>query len=75
LYPVIDRVDRIQIIPNQDSTDRKTKEVNYTNKVVAVLSASFYWRDALQNVLPTKKMGLVAVFENPCSAAFTYQIE
>jgi hypothetical protein len=65
LYPIVDRTDRIQLINND----------TISQNVVAVLSASFYWRDVLKNVLPAGKQGLIIVIDNPCTASFTYQIE
>jgi hypothetical protein len=69
LYPVVDNVEKIQPITD----DAWTHETD--NKVVAIISSSFYWRDVLKNVLPHNKRGLVVVFENPCSASFTYLIK
>jgi hypothetical protein len=68
-YPVIDSIDRIQIFPSRTSNDTGDDDTN----VVAVLSASFYWRDVMKNVLPSGR-GVVVVVENPCTASFSYQI-
>jgi hypothetical protein len=70
LYPVVDRIDKIQII-----TENETTVNDDESKVVAVISATFYWRDALKNVLPNNRKGLVVVIENPCTASFTYVVE
>jgi hypothetical protein len=69
LYPVIDAIDRIQIFPSHTSDDTEDDDT----KVVAVLSASFYWRDVMKNILPSGR-GIVVVVENPCTASFSYQI-
>jgi hypothetical protein len=65
LYPIIDQTDHIQLLSNNTKSQ----------DVVAVLSATFYWRDVLKNVLPPGKQGLFIVIDNPCTASFTYQIE
>jgi hypothetical protein len=77
LYPVVNRFDKIQILSDEDidskNSENKGSEIN--NQVVAIFSASFYWRDVLKNVLPDGKKGLVVVIENPCTAPFTYLVE
>jgi hypothetical protein len=73
LYPVIDRIDKVRIIDDEEDIDFAA------NKVVGVVSATYYWRDVLKNVLPDGKEGLIAVFENSWRAwptiYFTYQIK
>jgi hypothetical protein len=69
IYPVIDTIDRIQIF---SPTSNETKQ-NDDTKVVSVVSASFYWRDVMKNVLPSGR-GIVVVIDNPCAASFSYQI-
>ena len=86
MYPIINVLDRIQIInatdddngndpasnPNLNNT---VYNMNTTTEVVAVLAATFYWRDVMRNTLPTGEQGLVVVISNPCTASFTYQIK
>jgi hypothetical protein len=77
IYPVIDCIDNIQIIDNDDDNDASgTSTCNDNeNKVVSVLAVTFYWRDALKNILPSNKKGLVVVVRNPCAPSFTYLVE
>jgi hypothetical protein len=78
LYPVVDRFDKIRIITDDDDDDDNdgtTGNNNIENRVVAMLSAGFYWRDVLKNVLPDGRKGVVVVVENQCTAPFTYQVE
>ena len=68
-YPIIDHgVDQINV-NNEDHYDLES------NKVVALLSISVYWRDAIKGILPDGTKGLHVVFENECNPSFTYQID
>jgi hypothetical protein len=69
LYPVIDSIDRIQILSSNTRIESKENET----RVVGMLSASFYWRDVMKNLLPSGR-GVVVVVDNPCTASFSYQI-
>jgi hypothetical protein len=76
LYPVIDRLDKIQLFTDDDDHNKPTAEdTDIEGKVVAVLSSGFYWRDTIKNVLPNNRKGLVVVFTNPCSSSFTYLVK
>jgi hypothetical protein len=44
------------------------------SNVVAMLALSIYWRDMLQNILPTGADGVDVVFSGECSPSFTYRI-
>lgn len=56
-----------------DNNDTATNNSNST--VFGAICATLYWRDLMKNILPTGKRGLVVVVENPCTAAFTYEIK
>ena len=79
MYPIINVLDRIQIIDNDAASNSNLNDTVYntntTTEVVAVLAATFYWRDVMRNTLPTGEQGLVVVISNPCTASFTYQIK
>jgi hypothetical protein len=85
LYPIINELDRIKLFSSEDdkalntttgSTGNNTTRTGIReNSVVAVMGATFYWRDVMKNALPSGKLGLVVVMENPCTVAFTYQIK
>jgi hypothetical protein len=61
---------------NTDTITQSTTGQNNTNHpVVAVMAATFYWRDVMKNTLPSGKQGLIVVIENPCMVSFTYQIK
>lgn len=68
-YPIIDNV-----VDQLNTFDEANYDVE-ANNVVALLSISVYWRDALKDILPDGSEGLVVVFENPCNPSFTYQID
>ena len=72
IYPIINNIDKIQIIENVTMINNNT---DADMSVVGAMSASFYWRDVMKNILPTGKRGLILVVDNPCTASFTYQIE
>jgi hypothetical protein len=42
--------------------------------VVSTLDTFVYWRAFLKHLLPESSKGIVIVFENTCTASFTYQI-
>jgi hypothetical protein len=42
--------------------------------VVASIDTSVYWRQFIKNILPESSQGIVIVFENACTASFTYQV-
>ena len=70
-YPIIDTgIDRLNLQGDEDGYYNKDE-----GNVVALLSISVYWRDAIKNILPDGSQGLVAVFENECAPSFTYQID
>jgi hypothetical protein len=71
LYPVIDQMYMIRDRNGSDTTSND----NNNNNVVAMLASSFYWRDAMKNILPSSKQGLVVVISNPCSSSFTYLVK
>jgi Adenylate and Guanylate cyclase catalytic domain len=65
-YPIVEELNRVeQFATSSDSSSR----------VVAVLMASFYWREMLHGILPTDSNGIVLVVRNPCNQDFTYQID
>jgi hypothetical protein len=72
LYPVVNELEQSDSF-SDDSTKNNTN--SSPERAVAVLAASFYWRDVLKNALPPGKQGLIIVIENPCTASFTYQVE
>jgi hypothetical protein len=39
-----------------------------------MITATWYWRDTLKNILPIGSDGIVVVFQNPCGSNFTYEI-
>eukprot|EP00977_Amphora_coffeiformis_P014429 scaffold4042_cov165-Amphora_coffeaeformis.AAC.9 len=43
--------------------------------LVGMLSASSFWRNFLEGILPEGSDGIVMVFENECNPTFTYQID
>jgi hypothetical protein len=42
--------------------------------VVSTLDTMVYWREFLKNKLPESSQGIIVVFENACTASFTYEI-
>jgi len=44
------------------------------NKLGALLSATIYWRDWFQDILPEGNNGVVIVQSSPCNPSFTYEI-
>jgi class 3 adenylate cyclase len=62
-YPVLDTA--------ADSVSTKDKSAS---NVVAIVTLTFFWRDFIEDILPTGGVGLVVVFENTCDQSFTYQI-
>ena len=66
-YPLIDNA--AKILNQQDGY------VIEDNRVVALLVAEVYWRDALKDILPDGSDGIVAVFENDCNPTFTFHID
>jgi hypothetical protein len=42
--------------------------------VVSTLDTMVYWREFLKHLLPESSQGIVVVFENTCTASFTYEI-
>jgi hypothetical protein len=80
IYPIVDAIDRIRIVDTSGSSSESSitdipNENTTEGKVVAVVSSSFYWRDALKDMLPTGRNGIVVVVANPCTASFTYQLK
>jgi len=41
---------------------------------VAQLTATFYWRDIIKDVLPPGSNGVILVVSNPCNPSFTYKL-
>jgi hypothetical protein len=63
-YPVLEAIDDVVI------------QVTYQTKALGTVAFSFFWRDALQNALPSNSKGIVLVFQNACGdQQFTYQID
>ena len=62
--------------PDYSAATRKTSGYNTSeNELGGFLSVSFYWRDALRDLLPSGSAGLIAVFKNPCDVPpFGYEI-
>jgi hypothetical protein len=51
------------------------QEKNKNPKVVATVSTLVYWRQFIKDILPESSQGIVVVFENTCTASFTYEIK
>jgi hypothetical protein len=67
IYPIVNRLDSIDTVKNNFDVTK--------HKVVGTLITVLYWREIISNILPPRHNGIVVVFENPCSASFTYQIK
>lgn len=63
-----------EFVTTFDADYLNSGEITRTHNVVATLVVSIYWRMFLVDIVPESSQGLVVVFENPCSASFTYQI-
>ena len=73
LYPVLEGApDAFDLFEHKDD-GTQSQTTDSKDKLVGLLSVSFYWRDVLKNILPTGSHAVV-VFENPCSPTFTYAI-
>jgi Adenylate and Guanylate cyclase catalytic domain len=42
--------------------------------VVALFSASVYWKDQIRDILPEGSAGILVVFESECASSFTYEV-
>jgi len=70
-YPVI--VEALQNVHHRD--EDHSNYSTESNKLGAYLALTFYWRDALRNLLPRGSGSVVVVFENQCDVPpFAYQI-
>lgn len=66
-FPILDyAADYVEIPRNVSASE--------LGNVVGVFAMTFYWRDLIQNILPTDSNGIVVVFENSCGKSFSYQI-
>jgi class 3 adenylate cyclase len=62
-YPVIDSLESVRI------------NIDEEQSIVAVLTFAIFWRELLRDILPLGSDGVLVVFENPCGADFTYQLD
>jgi Adenylate and Guanylate cyclase catalytic domain len=69
VFPVIDTIDQVRVA---GAADYNPKD----HKAVGVLTGNIYWRSMIRNILPKShgSNGIHVVFTNPCTKAFTYQI-
>jgi hypothetical protein len=65
-FPILDYVADFVTVPKASSSD--------LGKFVGIFAMTFYWRDLIQDILPTDSNGIVIVFKNACSQTFTYQV-
>jgi class 3 adenylate cyclase len=70
LFPIINDLKHVDF--NDETADPSTIANRTT---VAGIRSPFYWRDAIQDILPAESDGLVVVFESNCTIPFTYQID
>lgn len=63
-YPVLD-----------DSYDDVHIDTTKNTSALGVVAFTFYWRDMLNDILPSESKGLVLVFQTPCNNQyFTYEV-
>lgn len=73
-FPIFDQLEQIRA-PSSLVQDGDLAEYNPSEySVVGTLTATLFWRDLIQDILPLGNDGIVVVFENPCNPTFTYQI-
>jgi hypothetical protein len=65
-FPILDNVADFVTVPKASSSD--------LGKFVGVFAMTFFWRDLIQDILPTDSNGIVVVLENSCGQTFTYQV-
>jgi hypothetical protein len=61
--------------PIYDSLETVRLDTSKNHSFVAVLTFSLFWRELLTNVLPEGSDGVIVVFSDPCSPAFTYRLD
>jgi hypothetical protein len=66
-YPIIDDLDSVEVAGAEDYEPTE-------HKCVGMLSATFYWRSLIKDILSAESSRVVVVFTNPCNPPFTYQI-
>lgn len=67
-YPIIDGLDLVNSIEGEGDGDKSNRTV------AGMLAGLMYWRALVKGILRPGSNGIVAVFTNPCTDSFTYQI-
>lgn len=61
--------------PIYDDLETVKLDLSKNHTFVAILTFSLFWRELLTNVLPKGSDGVLVVFSDPCSPAFTYRLD
>lgn len=64
-YPILENTDSIKVADDGSTSDYPLR---------GLLTATFYWRTVMKNILPTGSDGIILVVNNTCSLPFTYRI-
>jgi hypothetical protein len=65
-YPVNEGMDE------EDTFESRYNQEEYP--VVSTLDTIVYWREFIKNLLPESSTGIIVVFQNTCTASFTYKM-
>ena len=63
-YPILKEQTGLATVPNPEEFDS-----------AGVLVFTIMWRDWLENILPSRSIGVVAVFDNECNPTFSFQLD
>lgn len=61
--PIYDSLETVKLDP--------TKDLPF----VGIVTFSLYWRELIENILPTGSDGVIVVFEDECAPSFTYRLD
>lgn len=66
-YPIVDGIEKGLVVGAEGYYPTN-------HSVVGMITASFYWREFIRDVLPPGTEGVVIVIDSPCNDPFTYEL-